>query len=579
MKKYGHCLLVIVFFGLLGSCSSYHRDTSEVVVWGLSDPDMLNPILTTAAKSQDIDNNVFQPLTNFDYRTLKMIPVLADSLPSVQIDSAGHMLITFEIRKEAKWDNGSPVTAKDAEFTMKVIKNINVNDDPLRSYYDMVGDFILYPNNPRKFTILCDYKYMYGPISMGSNTYILPEYNYDSAKVMESFTIKQMHNDKNIMQDPKMIAFAKEFNSQKYARDPAHISGSGAYKFTQWVTGQRITLERKKDWWGNALAGTSCFFEANASKLIYQTINDMTSALVSLKGGNIDVMYGIKPQDFNELPKSEKFNENFNTYTPVILAYGYIGINMSSPEFTDIKTRQAIAHLIDVQRIIKDIYYGYGQPVIGPMAPTDSLNYNYAIQPYQYDIDSAKNLLAQAGWTDSDGDGTLDKIVDGQKINFNVDFLVNAGNESRKNEALMFKEEAHKVGVNVNVIQQDYNIYLDNLKKHKFDMFIGSWVFQPGPIDFKQIFYTTSRDGGENWVCFGDSKSDALLDSIRNEMDEQKRAGMYKRFQWILHEQCGYIFVYAPKGLIAISKKFSNAYTSANSPFFWEAGFKATAEK
>src|SRR6202044_2688565 len=106
-------------------------------------------------------------------------------------------------------------------------------------------------------------------------------------------------------------------------------------------------------------------------------------------------------------------NENFNTYTPVILAYGYIGINMSSPEFTDIKTRQAIAHLIDVQRIIKDIYYGYGQPVIGPMAPTDSLNYNYAIQPYQYDIDSAKNLLAQAGWTDSDGDGTLDKIVDG----------------------------------------------------------------------------------------------------------------------------------------------------------------------
>jgi peptide/nickel transport system substrate-binding protein len=581
MKKYGHYSLVILFFGLLlTSCSSYKRDPSEVVVWDLADPQMINPILAGDAEAQDIDNNVFQPLMNFDYRTLKLVPILADSLPAVRVDSAGRMLITLEIRKEAKWDNGTPVTAKDVEFTFKVIKNTTVNDEPLRTYYDMVGDFILYPDNPRKFTVVCDYKYMYGPISVGTNTYIIPEYAYDPNKNMQGFTIKQMHDDKNCMNDSKMVAFGKEFNTEKYSRDPKYISGSGAYKFTQWITGQRVILEKKKDWWGNALEGVNCFFDANASKLIYQTINDMTSALVALKAGNIDVMYAIKPQDFNDLPKSEKFTENFNTYAPLMYYYGFIGINMANPKFADVKTRQAIAHLVDVPRIIKDVWYGYARQITGPISPMDSLDYDYNLKPYEFNIDTAKALLAEAGWKDSDGDGVLDKVIDGQKTDFTIDFLVNAGNDVRKKSALMFKEEARKVGITVNVIQQDFNIYMNNLKTHKFDMFMSSWIFQPGPQDFKQIFYTTSAlNKGSNWISFGDAKSDALIDSIRAELDEKKRAGMYKRLEWILHEQCGYVFIGAAEALMAINKRFSNAYPSSNNPFYWEAGFKAGSAK
>ena len=80
-----------------------------------------------------------------------------------------------------------------------------------------------------------------------------------------------------------MIAFAKDFNSDKFRARPELCSGSGAYKFVQWITGQRVVLEKKKDWWGDAVPGTNCFFDANASKLIYQTINDQTSALGFLK--------------------------------------------------------------------------------------------------------------------------------------------------------------------------------------------------------------------------------------------------------------------------------------------------------
>src|SRR4029077_9762438 len=161
MKKYGYSFLSIAFLGVvITSCSFYHGKPSGVVAWNLSDPDAINPIIAITAQAQDINNNVFQPLMNFDYHTLKLVPVLADSLPIVLLDSSGHMNITFEIRKEAKWDNGSPITAKDVEFTLKVIKNTSVNDESLRSYYNMVSDIIMYPVNPRKFTVVYNEKYM-----------------------------------------------------------------------------------------------------------------------------------------------------------------------------------------------------------------------------------------------------------------------------------------------------------------------------------------------------------------------------------------------------------------------------------
>ncbi len=565
---------------ILNSCSTYKKNPTQVVLWQLGDPGALNPILASDLGAADIDNNIFQPLLNFDYRTLKLVPILADTLPTVKIDSAGRMFITYEIRKEARWDNGSPVTAKDAEFTLKVIKNPAVNDEALRSYYDMVSDVILYPDNPRKFTIVYNEKYMMAVIATGTDTYIIPEYVYDSNKYMESFTIKQMYSDTASLHDPKMLAFGKGFNADRYSRDPGYVSGSGAYKFTSWATGQRIVLDKKANWWGDELKAKNCFFEANATKLVYQTINDMTSALVSLKAGNIDVIGNIRPSEFGDLSKSEKFTQNFNTFKTLRLSYAYIGLNMLDPKFADIRTRKAIAHLIDVPRIIKDVYYGYAQQVTSAVTPMDSLEYDYTIKPYEFNIDTAKALLAAAGWKDSDGDGILDKLIDGKKIDFRVVYICNAGNEQRKKVGLMFKEEARKVGIDVSIVQQEANVFRGNLKTHNFDMCMDVWGFQPGPMDFKQIFYSTSAlNKGSNFISFGNAESDALIDSIRVELDDIKRAKMVKRLERIMHEECGDIFLCAQQALIAANKRYSNVYPSCNMPFFWEAGFDANAGK
>ena len=583
MRNFAKILfLASAFFALLftDSCSSYVPKQNEVKVHELSDAEMLNPINYTDASAGYILPNLFQSLLSIDFKTRELVPVLAESRPLIEKIEGGKLKITYTIRKEAVWDNGTPVTPNDVEFTIKVIKNPKVNNPHAKPYYEFIEDFIQDPANPNKFTLLCKETYILAEPSSGDYG-VLPEYFYDPKGLMKDFTIKQLDNEKDkIANDPKINDFATDFNSEKRQREKDFISGSGAYKLVEWITGQQIVLEKKKNWWGDALKESNCYFEANATKLIYRTVNDMTSAIVSLKAGNLDVMYGIKPKDFVELPNSEKIKQNFILHKPSQLAYTYFGLNQKYPKFADKKTRQALAHLVDVDKMIQTVYYGLAERIVGFVHPTNKKNINTNLKPYDFNPEKAKQLLAEAGWKDTNGDGILDKIIEGKREEFTIIFIVNAGNDMRKSIALMFQEEARKVGIQVDVNAQDWGVYLENLKKHDFQMYFGSWIADPVPNDPKQIYHSESaRDGGSNYVSYGNPKSDAIIDSIRVELDEEKRATLYKKLQEILYDEVSYIYLFAPTERIAIHNRFSNAYTTVKRPGYWEAGFQLAGQE
>lgn len=563
----------------LAACSSNTKKTSgEIVIHNLSDPDMLNPINYSGADAGYILNHVFQGLTSIDYKTLQIVPEAAENNAVIEKTPTGGMKITYRLRDEAQWDDGTPITAKDVEFSLKVIKCPKVDNQSNKPYYEFINDMVFYPEDAKKLTFICKEVYMLAEISSGGIT-LLPEKIYDPKGLLKEFTVKQLSEDAvKLAESPKIIEFAKDFNSEKYQREKGFIIGSGAYEFVEWQTGQRIVLQRKKNWWGDKVTkNKSMFFDNYPPRIIYQTINDQTTALVALKAGNLDLMHGIKAKDFVELPKSEKFTANFNSFTPMMLAYSYLGINTRLPKFKDKKTRQALAHLVDVDKIIKTLSYGLSQRTVGPILPANEKEYNKDLVPYTYDVELAKKLLAEAGWKDSNGDGILDKMIDGKLENFTIEFSYNSGNDSRKAVALMFQEEARKAGIQINVVAQEWSKYLDNQKNHQFEMYYGSWISSPIPNDHKQIFHSESyNNGGSNYVGFGNPQSDALIDSIRVELDANKRAEMNKRFQVMLYDEVPYIFMSCPKETIAIHKRFTNAEVSVMRPGYWEASFKAS---
>lgn len=572
-------LVFFIFLTINGCRSSKKNNKNEVVVHELADTDMLNPTNYQSANAGYILLNLYQPLISVDFKTLEPIPVLAKSRPTIEQTDDNKLLIHYEIRDEAVWDNGDPILAKDVEFSLKVIKNPKVDCHRIRPYFEFLDSIIFYEDNPKKFTLIGAEKYVLAEAISGDFS-IIPKYIYDPQGLMDKFSVTELsRNGDAYANDPQIIAFADEYNSPKFQREKSHIVGSGPYALAEWQTGQRITLVKKQNWWGDQLVNENQYFEAYPSKIIYESINDYATAITALKAQKIDVMRSIPPKYFTELPASEKFVEHFNAYTPSFMSYEYIGLNLKLPKFNDKKVRQALAHLVDVDKINKTIMYGLAERVIGPVHPSKTKEYNNKIIPYTYDVELAKKLLEEAGWKDSNGNGTLDKLIDGQLVEFAIDLTYNTGNDRRQGIALVFQEAARKVGIEVTVTPQEWSVFLNNQKNHDFDMYVGGWVSTPMPQDPKQIFHTEMYNGGSNYGGFGNAETDALIERLRSELDENKRAKLWMEFQQILHDEVPYIFLMAPKERIAINKRFINAEAYVMRPGYFEAGLKTAAVK
>ncbi|HLP50507.1 MAG TPA: ABC transporter substrate-binding protein [Chitinophagales bacterium] len=548
---------------------------NEVIIHELSDTDMLNPTNYQSADAGYYIAQMFQSLWGTNPKTLEYEPILVKALPIEEYDSVANLLkYTAEIREEAVWDNGTPITSKDIAFSIKLYKAPVISNEQNRPYFELISDVITYPENPRKFTIVCNKKYILAKSVAGSFA-VIPQYIYDPKNLMDKFSISDINQKfEQVQEDATMKEFATEYNSEKYQRDSGYIVGSGPYAFEQWVTGQKIVLKKKKNWWGEKY-NSEYAYQAFPDRLIYRTIKDQTGALTALKSQELDVMYGIKSKDFVEqLQTSEKVKANFNLATPLSMAYTYFGINMRNPKFEDVRVRKALAHLSDVEKIIKVIGYGLGERVNGPINPYKKGAFNDTITPYDFNVAKAKALLAEAGWKDTNGDGTLDKSLNGKQTEFNITFTYNAGNDSRRDAALIFKEACRQVGINVDVVPQEWSIYIENQKKHDFEMFYGAWIGSPTPDDPKQIWHTESINGGSNYVYFGNAETDKLIEDIRSELNDDVRNDLYRKFQVRVHDEVPYIFIWSPKERMAISKRFTNTETFIVRPGFNEAAFK-----
>lgn len=554
----------------------FKRTSNEVIIHELSNADMLNPVNSTDASATYIEANLFQTLLNTDAETYEKYGLLAVARPTITTieegEFKGGMKLEYEIRPEATWDNGTPITGHDYIFTIKSILNPKTNCEHLKGYFSFVGDIIIDEANPKKFAVYSRTTYML--VEEFSGYWVMPEYIYDPEQIMRKFSIQDLNTPEKrtaLKGNADIMKFAEQFNSEKFQREKGFVAGSGPYEFTSWETDIKIVLTRKKDWWGDKLAGTRGF-DAKPEKIVYQIVNDMNTATTAMKDENIDVMRSIEPKKFTELQENNDFLKRFNLSTPVMFSYIYLGMNMQNPKLKDVKVRKAISHLLNRDEIVTALYYGFAEPTVGPVHPKQN-HYNNKITGYDFNLEKAKQLLTEAGWTDTDGDGVVDKMIDGQKVPLKLEFKFNAGNDIRKEIGILFKEEARKVGIDVEIVSKEWTVFLNELDNHNFEMYCGGWVSSPNMGDPYQIWHTTSSVvGGSNYVSFGTQESDMVIDSLRNNPSEEVRTAMWMRLQEIIYEQAPYVFLISPKERIAIHKRFT-AKTYAARPGYDEKEF------
>jgi peptide/nickel transport system substrate-binding protein len=566
--------IVLLMAGCRGNKGSNKVYKDQVVIHGLSDAKGLNPHTTSDAYGQEyIVPNIFQSLLSYDHATMKIVPVLAKSRPEI-VYNGDIAELNFELRPEAKWDNGTPVTVDDVLFSFKTIWCPRANTDNVKPGVDYVKDIRTYPDNNRKFTVICS-KYIGMEDGVGYDIKILPEYIFDPQKALRKYSLSELiAGNKKADNDPEVKKFADFFNSEKSNRDTTIVIGSGAYRLVSFQTGQRVILEKKNNWWGDQLAKENEFFTAYPKRLIFETINDFNTALTALVDEKLDFIYVTPVKDYVELDNSPKFKENFVKSEPQMLSYQAIGINVKDKILSDVRVRQALCYLTNVDQIVDKILYGKGVRTVGSVLPMKKDAYNSDIKLYPYDVAKAKALLAEAGWADTDGDGVLDKVIDGQKTKFDITYSYNAGNPLRETVGLLIQQTYKQAGITLNIKPLDWSLYLDELKKHNIQLFYQGWIKQPRPDDEKQIFHTSSANGGSNYMNFGNAKTDALLDSIRTQMDEGKRNQLYKEWQQITHDEVPYIFMYVQNFRNCVHKRFENTGAGPVYPGAWFAGFK-----
>jgi peptide/nickel transport system substrate-binding protein len=558
---------VIALFNACKSDNSKGPLTGNAVYVRLgSEPSGLNPLTTEDASSIQVTSQIFQTLLDFDPQTLELTPVLAKSRPIVAtIDTGrfkGGTSYTYEIREEAAWKDGSPVTAADVVFTVKAVLNKKSGANNYRSTIDFIKDVVIDPTNPKKFTIFSDKRYILAESNSGTLP-ILPEKGYDTEGSLKNISISDLAKavkDSTVKLDAAAIAaFGTSFQQPKFSREAATISGSGAYELAEWKSGERLVLKKKANWWGDKNAATTPILTNLPDQMFFKVITDEAAAMALVKDGQLDVATRLSPKQFVEMQKDPKLAAIYNFSTVPTNNIAYIGANCKDAKLNDRRTRRALAHLLNTTDLVKTIMNGFAEPCATPFLPSKSY-YDATIKNPQYNVEKAKSLLAEAGWKNTNGDSTLDKRINGKQTELVLRYCFAAANAAGKNVGLILQEEAKKIGVKIELTPLESKAFIEALKKRDFDLFLNQMGLNSALDDPKEMWATVSNtpDGG-NRVQFENKQADALIEQIRAELDPTKRDALYKQFQKMIAEDQPAIFLFSTKDRIVLSKRFEAA--------------------
>jgi peptide/nickel transport system substrate-binding protein len=524
---------------------------SSIVIRTLVDPETLNLVTAVDASAQEIHGYIYETLTITNPVTLEREPWIADSLPRISKD---HLTYDFALRRNALFSDGAPVTGRDFIFYLKAIKNpLVVNAAATREYYRKVVSAELVDNDPYRLRVRKSEPSILAADIIG-DLYALPKHIWDPTGLSDRIGWEALASAET-SGDPAVRELADRIQDVEKGFSPGFLVGSGPYRFTGYERNSRVTLQRNERYWraGHPLAA------ANADQLVWQTIPDPVSAFAALKQEAIDFMpmidesvWSREGAGMNDIPETITFAE----YDMPV--YQYIGYNQARPILADARTRRALSHAVDRQAIIDTIYNRRARRVDSPI-PSFRPEHDSTLVGIGYDMGKARALLAEAGWSDSDGNGILDRKIDGARKEFRFEILVNAGNQLRSSIATMVQRSLRTLGIVVTIRQLDWALFLERTRTGEFDAFIGGWAIGASESDLGLLWHSRSIGaGGSNFIRFSNREADRIIEQIEKEFDPVRRRPLYHRFERILQEEQPYTFLVSPRYMAGYNRRIGN---------------------
>jgi len=471
-----------------GSAGAQSRPVKGgTLVYGMEGPsDILDPHatgcwLTYRVTFQMFEGLLAEDLTKANVAVPPLVPRLAESW---QVSKDG-LTRTFKLRKGVKFHDGTPFDAAAAVVNWE---RMFKKDSP--SFYPRANSYTSYVVE-----------------------YITKAEAVDDSTLRLTFSKPYAEWERMSLQswgEPLMVSPTqlKKTGNEKFADSPV---GTGPFKFVENIPNDRIVLERFKDYWGPA---------PNVDRLVFRRLDDPTARVAALRTGEVDFILAPPPDEVIALRK-----DNFQIVPSDAPHIWYWHLNMRDEHFKDVRVRKAVQMGVDKDKMCKDLLRDTARPAWS-MVPPASIAYDPKYKPYSYNPDKAKQLLKEAGfpngfetvfWTSTSGSGQMIPVAMAEWI----------------------QRDLAKIGIKVKLETFDWITYLSK-------MFQG---LRPGHGAYQLSWGMTTNfwidivarstrqpDKGVNVGWYANPTVDKLLDQAREELNDGKRAALYRQVDKIIME-------------------------------------------
>ncbi|MBA2319939.1 MAG: hypothetical protein H0V89_02180 [Deltaproteobacteria bacterium] len=434
--------------------------------------------------------------------------------PAVDLDDPRHAWLKGE----------HPLTAHDFAFWLETIQNPQVlgRAAALRNYFQ----------EWEPIEVIDDHHFR---VHVKENLFMTRSQVFDMEPLPR--WLYQYDEDGNRFDD---ATWGDKQNTHWYSRKAV---GVGMYRFVDWEEGVRMSLERNERY-----HNTKCL-TPNFDRVEMNIIKDQQAWLRSLKTKGIAYTQ-VQPQQFNaEIRGREPYlgEPGLKLAIHDEASYFYLGWNQTRPLFQDKRVRRALTHAFDRQGLVKNVFAELGAVTSGPFDQANPC-YDHSIAPLAYDLEEARRLLAEAEWSDTDGDGVLDKVIDGKKTPFSFVLLTYGSSSEYETLARVYREALLDIGIQMTAQPLEWAAQLKKMGERDFDAFTGAWNPQ-WDVDLYQIWHSTEADkpGSSNYISFRSEEGDRIAAALRREFDPAKRTALCHSFHALLHEEQPYSFFYQRK--------------------------------
>ena len=458
-----------------------------IVVGQIAEPQSLDPHAVTAVNDFRILVNVYDGLVRFADGSLEVEPSLAESW---EISEDG-LTYTFKLREGVTFHDGTPFNAEAVKFNFERMLDEehpfhDTGPFPLAFFFSAVDEVTAVDDTTVEF------------------------------KLNEPFApfLSNLAYPTGLIVSPAAV----EASGKDYGRNPV---GTGAYKFEEWQGNQRVVVTRNDDYWDGA---------PTPEAIVFRPITDANTRVAEMLSGGLDIMGEVPPDSIAQFRDAPDFQVHEQAGPHV----WFLILNMKEGPFAEKAVRQAANYAINKESLVTDVLQGTAEVAAGPTPPAFAWAYNEEVQPYPYDPDKARELLAEAGY-------------DGEEITF----YVTEGGSGMLDPVAMgtaIQADLAAVGMNVKIETYEWNTFLGQVNpglEGKADMAEMAWMTNdPDTLPFLTLRTEAfPSEGGFNSGYYSNVEVDELLNQARVSTEPEERATLYKQMQEIVHEDAPWVFV------------------------------------